>query len=104
MLWGLGVYYLDLHLDVIVGLIRQVNPWVSGITLAGLLVLTVIVWLPWDGWGIICQPDGDLTEGDRRLVDHIAALPEELPGSLGEIATLCGRDERVRPPDGWPGA
>ncbi len=42
--WGLGVYYLDLHLDAIVGLIRQVNPWVWGITMAGLVVLAVIFW------------------------------------------------------------
>lgn len=42
--WGLGVYYLDLHLDAIVGLIRQVNPWVWGATLAGLVVLAVMLW------------------------------------------------------------
>jgi membrane protein DedA with SNARE-associated domain len=42
--WGLGVYYLDLHLDAIVSLIRQVNPWVWGITLAGLAVLAIFLW------------------------------------------------------------
>jgi len=33
--WGLGVYYLDLHLDQIVAFIRHINPWIAAATLAG---------------------------------------------------------------------
>ncbi|MGE5155841.1 MAG: DedA family protein [Bdellovibrio bacteriovorus] len=43
--WGLLVYYLDLHLDQVVGLIRRINPWVAGATLAGLAALAVLLWL-----------------------------------------------------------
>lgn len=42
--WGLGVYYLDLHLDAIVALIRRVNPWVWGLTLAGVAALAFLLW------------------------------------------------------------
>lgn len=40
--WGLGVYYLDLHLDQVVGLIRRVNPWAAAFTLAGLSILVLM--------------------------------------------------------------
>ncbi len=42
--WGLGVYYLDLHLDQVVALIRHINPWVAVATLTGLGVLGVSIW------------------------------------------------------------
>ncbi len=42
--WGLGVYYLDLHLDAAVHLIRRINPWVWGITLASVCVLAIVLW------------------------------------------------------------
>ena len=40
--WGLGVYYLDLHLDQVVGLIRRINPWAAAATLAGLGILVLM--------------------------------------------------------------
>jgi membrane protein DedA with SNARE-associated domain len=43
--WGLLVYYLDLHLDQLVGLIRRLNPWVAAATLAGLASLAAFLWL-----------------------------------------------------------
>lgn len=43
--WGLGVYYLDLDLDAIVGLIRRINPWVAAVTLAGVGAVVAILWL-----------------------------------------------------------
>jgi membrane protein DedA with SNARE-associated domain len=42
--WGLGVYYLDLHLDQVVALIRLVNPWVVAATLTGLGVAVALLW------------------------------------------------------------
>jgi len=42
--WGLGAYYLDLHLDQIVAFVRRVNPWMAGISLAGLGVLAWLLW------------------------------------------------------------
>jgi membrane protein DedA with SNARE-associated domain len=42
--WGLGVYYLDLHLDQIVAFIRRVNPWVAGISLVGFGALVAVLW------------------------------------------------------------
>jgi membrane protein DedA with SNARE-associated domain len=42
--WGLGVYYLDLHLDQVVALIRRINPWVAAVTLIGLGVLAALIW------------------------------------------------------------
>jgi membrane protein DedA with SNARE-associated domain len=43
--WGLLVYYLDLHLDQVVSLIRRINPWVAAATLAGLAALALLLWL-----------------------------------------------------------
>ena len=42
--WGLGAYYLDLHLDQVVAFIRLINPWVAIITLTGLGVLVALLW------------------------------------------------------------
>jgi membrane protein DedA with SNARE-associated domain len=42
--WGLAVYYLDLHLDQAVALMRHLNPWVAGVSLVGLGVLVALVW------------------------------------------------------------
>jgi len=42
--WGLGVYYIDLHLDALVALIRRVNPWMAAATVAVLGAL-VLYWL-----------------------------------------------------------
>ncbi len=39
--WGLGVYYLDLHLDQVVALIRHVNPWIAALTGVGLVAVVV---------------------------------------------------------------
>jgi membrane protein DedA with SNARE-associated domain len=39
--WALGVYYLDLHFDAVVTALRQVNPWIAGLTLVGLVALLV---------------------------------------------------------------
>lgn len=41
---GLGVYYLDLHRDRVVFFIRRVNPWMAGISLAGLGIFAVLLW------------------------------------------------------------
>lgn len=43
--WGLGIYYLDEHWRAILGLIRQLNPWVTTVTLAGMALL-----LAWGGY------------------------------------------------------
>lgn len=45
--WGLGVYYLDEHLHAILGVVRQLNPWVAVMTLAGLALLLVYGWYRW---------------------------------------------------------
>lgn len=42
--WGLGVYYLDEHLNTILVLIRRLNPWVAAATLIGVGALFVLVW------------------------------------------------------------
>ena len=43
--WGLGVYYLDLHLDQLVALLRRINPWIATATLVGLGALVALLWL-----------------------------------------------------------
>ncbi|MCG6860880.1 MAG: DedA family protein [Chromatiaceae bacterium] len=43
--WGLGVYYLDLHLDQVVAFVRRINPWVAAVTLVGLGAVVILVWL-----------------------------------------------------------
>lgn len=43
--WGLLVYYLDLHLDQVVGVIRRLNPWVVALTLTGLTALALLLWI-----------------------------------------------------------
>ena len=43
--WGLGVYYIDLHLDGLVGLIRRINPWTAAATVSVLGALAVLYWL-----------------------------------------------------------
>lgn len=42
--WGLGVYYIDLHLDQLVALIRHINPWIAAATLVGLGALVMLLW------------------------------------------------------------
>ena len=42
--WGLLVYYLDLHLDQVVDLIRHINPWVAAATLTLLIALVAFLW------------------------------------------------------------
>lgn len=42
--WGLGIYYLEKHLHAILAIIRHLNPWVVATTLAGVLVLVLILW------------------------------------------------------------
>jgi membrane protein DedA with SNARE-associated domain len=39
--WALGVYYLDLHFDAVVTALRQLNPWVAGLTVVGVIALLV---------------------------------------------------------------
>ena len=46
--WGLGVYYIDLHLDGLVALIRRINPWMAAATVAVLGALAVLYWLKSD--------------------------------------------------------
>lgn len=41
--WALGVYYLDLHLDAIVAVLRQLSPWIAGLTLIGILALLLFL-------------------------------------------------------------
>ncbi|TVQ93888.1 MAG: DedA family protein [Chromatiaceae bacterium] len=41
--WGLGVYYLDLHLDAVVAVLRRANPWVWSLTLVALFGLLFIL-------------------------------------------------------------
>lgn len=45
--WGLGIYYLDEHWRAILGLIRQLNPWVAAVTLAGMALLFAWGWYRW---------------------------------------------------------
>ena len=40
--WALGVYYVDLHVDVIVTALRQINPWIAGLTVIGVIVILVV--------------------------------------------------------------
>lgn len=42
--WGLGVYYLDLHLDQIVAVIRRINPWIAAATLFGVFLSAFFLW------------------------------------------------------------
>jgi len=46
--WGLGVYYIDLHLDGLVALIRRINPWMAAATVAVLGALAILYWLKSD--------------------------------------------------------
>jgi membrane protein DedA with SNARE-associated domain len=42
--WGLGVYYLDLHLDQIVAVLRRINPWIATATLLGVVLSVFLLW------------------------------------------------------------
>jgi len=37
--WALGVYYLDLHFDAVVTALRQLNPWIAGLSIIGVIAL-----------------------------------------------------------------
>ncbi|MBK5938607.1 DedA family protein [Halochromatium roseum] len=37
--WALGVYYLDLHFDALVAVLRQLNPWMAALGLFGVIAL-----------------------------------------------------------------
>ena len=38
-IWGLGTYYLSEHLRAIDGFLRQINPWVGGLVVVGVLAM-----------------------------------------------------------------
>jgi membrane protein DedA with SNARE-associated domain len=40
-IWGLGTYYLSEHLRAIDGFLRQINPWVGGLVVVGVLAMLV---------------------------------------------------------------
>ena len=42
-----ALYYLDEHWRAILGLIRQLNPWVAAVTLAGMALLFAWGWYRW---------------------------------------------------------
>ena len=41
--WALGVYYLDLHFDAMVAVLRQLNPWMAALGLFGVLALLLAI-------------------------------------------------------------
>lgn len=41
--WALGVYYLDLHFDGMVAVLRQMNPWMASLALFGVIALLLFI-------------------------------------------------------------
>jgi membrane protein DedA with SNARE-associated domain len=40
-LWGLGAYYVSEHMHAVDGFIRQINPWLSGVVVIGVIALAI---------------------------------------------------------------
>lgn len=41
--WALGVYYLDLHFDAMVTVLRHLNPWMTALALFGVIALLLAI-------------------------------------------------------------
>ncbi len=79
--------------------------FIRGNLVRDLLALNKIELLPWDGWGLIAQPDDTLTGGDRKLLDRIAALTTAgVDRGYDEIRALYRQDARLTMPATWPEA
>ncbi|MFG1958177.1 transglutaminase-like domain-containing protein [Nonomuraea sp. NPDC049028] len=79
------------------GRIMSGEGFVAGNLLLDIAALNKMETLLWDVWGAIADIDHGITEADRELYDHIAALTaDDVP--FGEVRKAFVENERLRTP------
>ena len=67
-----------------------------------LLALNKIELLPWDGWGLMVEPEDGVSTDDLTLLDRIAALTIDPDAAFDDIRALCASDPRLhKRPEWW---
>lgn len=70
--------------------------WIAGNLMRDAAALTGVEVLPWDVWGAMPGPEGEITEPDRTLFDTLARLTSAPDARPGELELLCATDDRLR--------
>lgn len=65
------------------------------------LALNKIEILPWDGWGLLCKDEAQMTQGDYEFLDHLAALTLAGDEAFPAIRSLYENDARLHMPSDW---
>lgn len=83
----------------IFGIFDEGGFWFIGMNLVrDFAALNNMEMLPWDNWGLMPQPEEDISEDRARLFDHLAALTDEADERFDEIRTLYLQDDGLRVP------
>ena len=65
------------------------------------LALNKIEILPWDGWGLLYKDEKEITDDERRFLDHVARLTVAGDAAWQEIRSLYESDARLHMPADW---
>jgi hypothetical protein len=72
--------------------------WIAANLMRDGAALRNIELLPWDGWGIMPEPEDTIDDGALALFDHLAALTQTPDDSFVELQEILATDDRVRVP------
>ncbi|HUA33253.1 MAG TPA: transglutaminase-like domain-containing protein [Candidatus Binataceae bacterium] len=73
--------------------------FIAGDLVRDLAALNKMELLPWDAWGMMTGPDGNLTEESKTFLDNVAALTMGGDATFAEVRKLYENDERLRAPN-----
>jgi hypothetical protein len=81
------------------GILDMHGLWfIAGNVLRDLASLNRMEMLPWDVWGLMAMGDDALTDEQKTLLDHIAALTLAGDNKFAEIRAIYESDDRLRVP------
>jgi hypothetical protein len=72
--------------------------FISGDLVRDVAALNRMELLPWDAWGMMPGPDGNLTEESKSVLDRAAALTLAGDAALPDLRNLYQTDDRFRVP------
>ena len=72
--------------------------FIAGNVLRDLAALNRMEMLPWDVWGMMPQPDEEMSEENAALIDRVAALTLAGDDAFGELHNIYESDDRLRVP------
>jgi hypothetical protein len=71
--------------------------WIAANLMRDAAALCNIELLPWDVWGVMPEPDTEISEAELELFDRLAAVTQSPDNDFAQFRQIC-RDERVRVP------